>query len=440
MNSVAQKNITDLEYGYQFLSNLLEKRMQTYRQDNEYELVLGQKPQLENGTSAFGKFVKENQLNIAEYITLLIAFAPHYHPNLLKELIQSAITMDGDFPELGCVQGKQFRGLLPSGETVIYLLAGSDTQKRFQVQQMFDYQHFFYKQDILHVEEAPVGEPKMSGKLILSPDYIELFSKGKIPKPKFSQKFPAKEIKTEMVWTDIVLPDSVKWKVKNLQNWIQHNDVLLNEWEMGRRMRSGYVALFHGLSGTGKTITACMLGKYTGRDVFKIDLSTVVSKYIGETEKNLSSLFDKAENKKWILFFDEADALFGKRTGVRDAHDKYANQEVSYLLQRIEQFSGLIILASNLKSNIDDAFLRRFNEIIHFPMPNRREREEIWKKAFPRILKDKMAKTGNTDVFRRASKYELSGGHIINAVQFACLKYLGEKSPHMPYELSLIHI
>src|SRR5690606_39487670 len=106
--------------------------------------------------------------------------------------------------------------------------------------------------------------------------------------------------------------------------------------------------------------------------VYRIDLSQVVSKYIGETEKNLEKVFRKAENKNWILFFDEADALFGKRSNVQNSHDKYANQEVSYLLQRVEDFPGLIILASNFKSNIDQAFIRRFNAIIHFPMPNRK--------------------------------------------------------------------
>src|SRR5665811_1345635 len=119
------------------------------------------------------------------------------------------------------------------------------------------------------------------------------------------------------------------------------------------------------------------------RDVYRIDLSQVVSKFIGETEKNLEKIFNKAESKDWILFFDEADALFGKRSNVNNAHDKYANQEVSYLLQRVEDFAGLIILASNFKSNIDQAFVRRFNAIIHFPMPNASERHKIWISSIP---------------------------------------------------------
>ncbi|MCH5690643.1 ATP-binding protein [Niabella sp. W65] len=163
-----------------------------------------------------------------------------------------------------------------------------------------------------------------------------------------------------------------------------------------------------------------MLGKHTNRDVYRIDLSMVISKYIGETEKNLEALFNRAEAKNWILFFDEADALFGKRTGVRDAHDKYANQEVSYLLQRVEDFDGLVILASNMKSNIDEAFIRRFNAIIKFNQPTPEERERIWKNAFP----EKMGFGNNNDVPSLVKQYDLSGGNIINIVQYACLKTL----------------
>ncbi len=146
----------------------------------------------------------------------------------------------------------------------------------------------------------------------------------------------------------------------------------------------------------------------------------VISKFIGETEKNLANLFAKAENKDWILFFDEADALFGKRTNVRDAHDKYANQETAYLLQRIESYNGLVILASNFKSNIDDAFMRRFQSVIHFPMPNTGERLQLWKKSFP----EKKVDLNGLNLEYIAQRYELSGASILNIVQFCCLRAL----------------
>ena len=146
----------------------------------------------------------------------------------------------------------------------------------------------------------------------------------------------------------------------------------------------------------------------------------IISKYIGETEKNLSKLFDKAQDKDWILFFDEADALFGKRTGVRDAHDKYANQEVSYLLQRVEVYPGLVILASNFKTNIDDAFMRRFQAVINFSLPKAPERLVLWQKIIPSAI----SLAPDIDLSRIAAKYEFSGSNIVNIVQYCCIKIL----------------
>jgi hypothetical protein len=174
-------------------------------------------------------------------------------------------------------------------------------------------------------------------------------------------------------------------------------------------------SLFYGPPGTGKTLTANVLGNERGKHVYKIDLSMVVSKYIGETEKNLELLFARAEDKDWILFFDEADAIFGKRTNVRDAHDKYANQEVSYLLQRIEEFNGLVILATNMKNNIDEAFIRRFDDIVKFTFPNENERKEIWEKSFPE-------ESDIDDIPNKVKKYELAGGNIINVIHYAAIQ------------------
>lgn len=174
-----------------------------------------------------------------------------------------------------------------------------------------------------------------------------------------------------------------------------------------------------------------MLGNETGKDVYKIDLSMVVSKFIGETEKNLELLFARAEDKDWILFFDEADAIFGKRTSVRDAHDKYANQEVSYLLQRIEDFNGLVILATNMKTNIDEAFIRRFNDIVRFSIPAEDERKEIWEKSFP-------DDADYNDIPNQVRKYELTGGNIINVVQFAGIQALRRRHEMIDHNEQII--
>jgi SpoVK/Ycf46/Vps4 family AAA+-type ATPase len=227
-------------------------------------------------------------------------------------------------------------------------------------------------------------------------------------------------METKREWDDLVLPGETRAQVGDLLAWLEHGETMMHEWGMASVLKPGYRALFYGPPGTGKTFTAVLLGKRTDRPVYRIDLSMVVSKFIGETEKNLSNLFDRADNKDWILFFDEADALFGKRTNVRDAHDRYANQEVSYLLQRLEDYSGLAILAINLRQNIDEAFMRRFNAIIDFPMPDVPEREVLWEKTMP----EQLGFCDDLTIARIARKYELTGASIANVVQHCALRAL----------------
>ncbi len=184
--------------------------------------------------------------------------------------------------------------------------------------------------------------------------------------------FPARRISTALDWNDLAVSTATRKQVDELRRWLKRAPKRIDSAGLRGRLRPGYRALFHGPPETGKTLTAMLLGKATARDVYRIDLSAVVSKYIGETEKNLANVFGAAQNKDWILFFDEADALFGRRTAVKDAHDRYANQELAYLLQRIEDYAGLAILASNSRADIDDAFLRRFHAIIRFQPPDER--------------------------------------------------------------------
>ncbi|HEY2722839.1 MAG TPA: ATP-binding protein [Chitinophagaceae bacterium] len=358
---------------------------------------------------------------------ILIGLAPHIVPELFDQAIQEKIKTSGDFPEIGGVRGKNFRGFLPTGQTAVFLLAGNDWQKRAKVEQLFWSDHDLAQKKILWLEELSQGEPIMSGKITIALDHVDLFLFGASAPPHFGAGFPAKKISTQLNAKNIMMNKEVKRHYKHLKEWIKHNPPLMKEWGMKKRLREGFRVLFYGPPGTGKTLVANLLGNETGKDVYKIDISMVVSKYIGETEKNLELLFARAQEKDWILFFDEADAIFGKRTGVRDAHDKYANQEVSYLLQRIEDFDGLIILATNMKSNIDDAFIRRFNDIVKFTMPSEEERKEIWEKSFP-------DESDYTDIPEHVKKFELTGGNIINIVHFAGIQAIRKRNESMDGE------
>jgi hypothetical protein len=369
-------------------------------------------------------FFPGKHLNHYETIILLTALVTHIQPVLFNNAIEQYMPKGGEFPEFGGIKGSNTRYMLPTGDTVLFLLAGNDISKRKQVLGYFSPSHWFYTDNVLGLEYVKEGEPRMSGKIILQQDYVELFTTGIVSKPTFSPDFPAKLVTTKMDWTDLVMPQKTVQQITDIKTWLHHNTTFLKDWGMEKRIKPGYRALFYGPPGTGKTLAATLLGKQFEQDVYRIDLSQVVSKYIGETEKNLEKIFNKAANKNWILFFDEADALFGKRSNVQNAHDKYANQEVSYLLQRVEDFPGLIILASNFKSNIDQAFIRRFNAIIHFPMPGAAERLEIWKTAIP----PKALLAGDVDLLAIASRYELSGSSIVSVIHYASLQTIYNNS------------
>ena len=377
-----------------------------------------------SGNDEFSHFIRTNHLSDDEIIILITALIPHISPEFFSNIITEYLPNGGDFPEFGGVKGKNHRGILPTGETVLYILGGCDTEKRIELSKMFDEEHLFARKNVLSLDEVPAGEPKMSGRLILDEEYVDLFLSGKVSRPKLSGDFPAQLITTELEWKDLVLREKTLEEIREIETWLTYNADLLEKWNLHGKIKPGYRVLFHGPPGTGKTMTACLLGKYTGRDVFRIDLSMVVSKYIGETEKNLSKLFDKAAHKDWILFFDEADSIFGKRTNVRDAHDKYANQEVSYLLQRIEAHDGLVILATNMKANIDSSFTRRFNAFVEFENPGVQERSQIWNNYWPASVA--LEKSLNLDEIAR--NYELTGANIVNIIHYAGLQTLQKKN------------
>lgn len=359
-----------------------------------------------------------------EWWIILLALAPHITPGLFEPIIQHYLPNGGDFPQLGGVKGTNYRSMIPTGETALFLLAGEDLEARLRINQLFSVDHFFHQDGILYLESVKEGEPAISGKIILQQEWIDILTMGKVSKPVFGPDFPAKLISTKLDWGDLIINEKTHKQIGEIRTWLHHNDEFMQEWGMSKRIKPGFRSLFFGPPGTGKTLTAALLGKQFQKDVYRIDLSQVVSKYIGETEKNLEKVFRKAENKSWILFFDEADALFGKRSNVRDAHDRYANQEVSYLLQRVEDFPGLIILASNYKSNIDSAFVRRFNSMIYFPIPNSAERLRIWETALP----PKAILAEDIDLASIAAKYETSGAAIVNVIHYASLQTIHRKS------------
>ena len=222
----------------------------------------------------------------------------------------------------------------------------------------------------------------------------------------------ARKIAPRYDWGDIILPVDQLRLLNEIVGTVRERPRVLDEWGIGQKLASsrGVTVLFAGAPGTGKTMAAEVMAAELGLDLYKIDLSTVISKYIGETEKNLERIFNEAEASNAILFFDEADALFGKRSEVRDSHDRYANIEISYLLQRMEAYNGVTILATNLRSNLDEAFTRRLQFAVDFPFPEEADRLRIWKTLFPADV----PREGDIDLALLARRFKLAGGNIRN--------------------------
>jgi DNA polymerase III delta prime subunit len=214
-------------------------------------------------------------------------------------------------------------------------------------------------------------------------------------------------------WDDLVLPERPLTLLRSLTAFLRHRDLVLDEWGFGRRSgrAQGLVAMFAGDSGTGKTLAARVLAAELGLELFRIDLATVVSKWLGETEKNLDRVFAAAQGANAVLFFDEADAVFGRRSDVQDSHDRYANLQTAYLLQRMEQHDGPVLLATNMRGNVDDAFLRRMDAVIEFPFPTAEFRLRLWELLLP----PEAPRGDDVDLAFLAERFELSGGGIRNA-------------------------
>lgn len=412
-------NAADLEVEIGWLSSVIDARLKLYfgHECDVADIAEIEPPRL-GGTSHYARFVSANKLGANERIALLLALLPHVRPQLLDVFFMRNETFDRRFTEFGGMSDQHGSRFLPTKETLFFIVAGGDLARRFDVEHLFDEDHVFRRQGVFELQVQNSADPPSAALIQLSEQYLALLTTGSQLRPAFGPDFPASLVSTELSWEDLVLHPGTRQQVAEIETWLDHGETLRDDWAMGPKIRPGYRALFHGPPGTGKTLTAKLLGKARGRDVYRIDLALVVSKYIGETEKNLDRVFSQAQRKDWILFFDEADAIFGKRSETTTAHDRYANQEVSYLLQRIEEFDGVVILASNRRDNVDEAFSRRFESVIYFPVPGVEEREALWNRAFS----PKAQLAPSVDLRAIAEQHAFAGGAIVNVVRFASLE------------------
>jgi hypothetical protein len=406
-----------LERELDWLAALVQARVERlfHRQGGEANLpLIPEPPSLPAGledASPWAQLVNELAAEPLARLALALLLAAQLRPAALDPLMLNNPALERRFSECGGLLRET--GFEPTGDTLALLADGGQVAGRLAVLRLLAEEGPLRRLGLL---APPEGDAPLKRPLRLSGAWLEWIA-GAGPRPGDELAgATARRLETAMGWQDLVLPAGTLRQLEEIETYLEHRPTLLTEWGMAKRLRPGYRALFHGPPGTGKTLTAALLGARLGLEVRRVDLSQAVSKYIGETEKNLAAVLDRAEQRNWLLVFDEADALFGKRSETQNAHDRYANQEVAYLLQRLETFKGVVILATNLPANLDEAFLRRFESVVYFPLPGPEQRLRLWREAFSPLAQLEV------DLEALAERYELSGGLILNVVRRVSLQ------------------
>jgi len=376
----------------------------------------------------YAEGVREAGLTPAERLVLMLALLPHLRPQALDVFLIQNDASKHRFTEFGGAEGGTHGGFRPTRETALFLLGGENMDRRLAALQLFAPQAPLQARRILEAAEEP-GETGPWAPLTVSQRWIARLTTGTTAAPRFAPLFPAQLLETPYVLKEVVVGQVVREELDDLLTWVRNEKLLMEGWGLRKHLKPGYRALFHGPPGTGKTMAAAALGKELGLPVYRVDLSRVVSKWVGETEKNLGALFDQAADGDMLLFFDEADALFGKRGDTQSANDRHANQQIAYLLQRIEDCPGVVILASNLKANIDAAFARRFQAMVYFPMPDAAARLTLWQMVFAEPRRKLAAGVSLEGLARR---YQLSGGEMINILRRLSVHALIDDTGYVP--------
>ncbi|PIB37438.1 hypothetical protein BFP72_06175 [Reichenbachiella sp. 5M10] len=377
----------------------------------------------------YADLLLKHGLSDLERLVLILAMLPDIYPVGLESL-ERACQSDHNLQLMSRSIRQGGTALLPVGGLVVFLVG---EQHRRQVQEALSPGGKLLSHGLINLEKTGNSAPLLSSIVSPTMETSEALLFNRRYQPSYGQDFPAQQLVSRLSWDDLVLPYETHEGLDEVENWLCCHERLDALEGVSRKIKRGYRALFYGPSGTGKTLTATLLGKQFDKEVYHVDLSMMVSKYVGETEKNLKKVFDAAEHRDWILFFDEADALFGKRTNTSSSNDRYANQEVSYLLQRIEDYPGMILLASNFRGNMDQAFLRRFQSMIHFPIPSTEERFKLWTKAFD----NEFELAEDVDFRKLAKDYELTGSSISNVLRYCALAALRVGSASINHELIL---
>ncbi|MBN2236542.1 MAG: ATP-binding protein [Bacteroidales bacterium] len=402
-----------------WVSAVIDTRLMEMNTKTEPENIIEIPDTFLDNDNPIGQILQEVNGNEIDYALLATALTSKLYESYFTPLVSSM----QKHPEIGGVYSEDFHEFMPTLKTVSFFICGyKKTDNAFVYESLLSSR--LLKEQIIELIPSKKTSSLKHAIVRLNDKYFSYIAKGRKPQLGITPDFPAQQLVTKRTFDEIILKESTKQQLEDLILYAKHHQTIEADKHASKVIKQGFIGLFYGPPGTGKSLTASVIGNELGIDVYRIDLSRLVSKYIGETEKNLERVFQRFDGKNCILFFDEADSLFGKRSEVKDAKDRYANQEISYLLQRVESFSGLVILASNLKENMDDAFKRRVLSWTFFPRPEAEDRLKLWNIHLPESFEYE-----SDDMIEAiAQKYELTGAYIANVVKLSCLRALDNES------------
>ncbi len=395
--------------------------LQTIKPIEQGDIVV---PPLLQEDLAYSKYLEKVQPTLYERVILALAHSFQLAPKLFQKLLHEEIENTTSIDSFGLIAHSVTNHIQPTIHTANWLCDSCNIKTQF-----IDEHHFLFTDQII---EPLIFYPSVFNTPLIFTKKAQCLFFGETEYiPEYSKEFPAQLLETSLKKEDLVLPKTIFNELNELIYWIKNEDFFQKDIHLKKWIRPGFRGLFYGPPGTGKSLTAALIGKETDRPVYRIDLSSIISKYIGETQKNLAKVFDRGERNHWILFFDECDALLGSRSNSGTANERGANQEIAYLLQRIECYNGIILLATNLKENIDEAFLRRFEVSIQFTIPDFAARKQLWSTIFADNYN-----IPNDWIHNLATTYKLTGGALVNVLRFVAL-YKKQNSDYLPLEIIL---
>ncbi len=416
-------NSQALDQEIQWFQRVLETRLQLhFGKESQFEDILDiSPPPITDSESTWAKFLDRYKPDVSERLAILLGLIPHIQPQILDIFFAKNAQFDRVFSEFGGKNNQQSGGFMPTGETLLFLLGGSQTEARVNALQLFQSDHFFAKDQILTLSDSTESGYPLKSRLVLSTEWVNILLLGEDVMPVFTPKFPLREMERDLEETDLVLETETRRQIDDIRLWIEHRNTLREEWGMKGVIKTAYSVLFHGINGSGKKTAAVLLGKLTGQKVYEVEPSLLQSSHIDESVARIASLFRSASLQNGILYFDEADALFGKRTNLQPKNTDSFNQQLgALLLTHLEGFAGVVIFATESVEDLDERILRRFHKLIRFAILSVSQRLQLWQQNIP----EKATLADDVNLAKLAQDFELNAGSIVNVISDAALQAL----------------